>query len=170
MAAYRGTVCRVTSAAYLNRRINCLIDPLVERARLADQAMLDVMDVAISKLHQADFETLADVMFASSGWHRTSAIGGNQEFIDLALEQRITGERAAVQVKSKADQGVLSDYISRFDALGGAYDRLFFVSLSHAGCWGGPPCPIAKTSRFRRGRELSEKVPGLALVSGFFRS
>jgi hypothetical protein len=161
VAAYRGTVCNIASIAYLNRRINCLIDPLVEQARVADQAMLDVMDVAISKLHQTDFETLADVMFASSGWHRTSAIGGNQEFIDLALEQRITGERAAVQVKSKADQGVLSDYISRFDALGGAYDRLFFV------CHTASPqlaIPDRQDVQVWQGRALSEKVLRLGLT------
>jgi hypothetical protein len=161
VAAYRGTVCRVSCADYLYRRINGLVDPLIERARLADQAMLDVMDAAIAKLHQADFETLADVMFASSGWHRTSAIGGSQEFIDLALEQRITGERAAVQVKSKADQAVLSDYISRFDALGGAYDRLFFV------CHTTSPQlaePKRQDVQVWQGRSLSEKVLRLGLT------
>ena len=51
-------------------------------------------------LHQDDFETLVDLIFARGGWHRVSALGGNEADIDLAVEQSLTGERAFVQVKS----------------------------------------------------------------------
>jgi len=44
-----------------------------------------VLDQAIARIHQSDFETLVDVIFARSGWYRTTALGGALEFIDLAL-------------------------------------------------------------------------------------
>ncbi len=162
VAAYRRTICRIqASEEYLRRRINAIKDPLLEQATVAGNAMLDVLDGAIAKLHQTDFETLTDVMFATGGWHRISALGGNLEFIDLALEQWVTGERAAVQVKSKADQVALADYISRFDELAGAYNRLFFV------CHTSSP-PLIKPDRddiqVWQGRTLAEKVFRLGLT------
>ena len=36
--------------------------------------------------------------------------------IDLLLEQPLTGERASVQVKSAADQGVLDACVAAFEA------------------------------------------------------
>ncbi|CAN5451347.1 hypothetical protein BH10PSE11_BH10PSE11_17840 [soil metagenome] len=127
VAAYRRTLCRVpTSESYLRQRINGIVDPLVEEAKIAGAAMLDILERTIKRLHQNDFETLIDVVFARSGWHRTTALGGIQEFIDLAIEQPATGERAAVQIKSQATQSVLDDYIARYDAAG-TFSRLFFV-------------------------------------------
>ena len=43
-----------------------------------------------------------------------SRVGENLTDVDLILEQPTTGERAFVQVKSKASQSTLDDYIGRF--------------------------------------------------------
>ena len=80
-------------------------------------------------LHWADFETPVDLIFARSGWQRISRVGGTQADVDLVLEQPATGETAFVQVKSRAGQSVLDDYIGRFKRRGG-YDRMFFVCHS----------------------------------------
>jgi hypothetical protein len=61
-----------------------------------------------------------------------SVIGGAQKDIDLALEQPATGERAFVQVKSRADRAVLRDYIERFNA-DATFQRMFFVCHSPIG-------------------------------------
>jgi hypothetical protein len=161
VAAYRRTICRVESSEdYLRRRINGIKDPLVEQAKSAGDAMLGILDRAIAKLHQTDFETLADVMFARSGWHRVTALGGAQEFIDLALEQPATGERAAVQVKSQADQSVLDDYITQY-AEAGSYSRLFFVCHTAT-----PPISSSRSDVLVwQGRSLSEKVMNLGLAN-----
>ncbi len=49
--------------------------------------------------------------------------------IDLMLEQPLTGERASVQVKSAADQSVLSACVAAFEA-NEAANRFFFVCHS----------------------------------------
>ena len=131
VAAYRQTVCGVKASDYLLRRINGIEEPVVTRARETRAAMIVVATEMISGLHWADFETLADLIFARAGWQRISRVGGTQADTDLVLEQPTTGETAFVQVKSKAGQAVLDDYISRFRR--GTYDRLFFICHSPTG-------------------------------------
>ena len=129
---YRQTICAVGTKDYLLRRINGFVEPLVLKGNHARQVLLDVMTEAITSLHWADFETLIDVIFARSGWHRASAIGGMQKSFDLVLEQPATGERAAVQVKSRAEQGKLDAFVGAADEVG-SFDRLFFACHSPSG-------------------------------------
>ena len=81
----------------------------------------------IAGLHWADFETMVDLMFArrAGSAYRGSA---KPRDIDLLLREQATGETAFVQVKSKASQAVLDDYLERF--AGAGYDRMFFVCHS----------------------------------------
>jgi hypothetical protein len=137
VGSYRRTICGVGARDYLLRRINGGVEPLVQKGRSARRAMLGVMTEAIEALHWEDFETLVDVIFARSGWHRASALGGKQAVVDLVLEQPTTGEKAAVQVKSRADQGRLDMFIERADAVG-TYDRLFFACHSPTGKLAAP--------------------------------
>ena len=126
VAAYRQTICRVKASDYLLRRINGITDPDVARAREVRIEMTEVAAKLIAGLHWAEFETLVDLIFARSGWQRVSRVGGTLADVDLILEQPVTGETAFVQVKSKAGQSVLDDYIGRFRR-SGAYNRMFFV-------------------------------------------
>ena len=132
VAAYRQTICRVKAAVYLLRRINAIEEPVVARAHEARAAMIAVASEMITGLHWADFETLVDLIFTRSGWQRISRVGGSQADTDLVLEQPSTGETAFVQVKSKAGQSVLDDYIERFRRAG-THNRMFFVCHSPAG-------------------------------------
>lgn len=130
VSAYRRTICRPqVTDAYLQRRLSGEANPVVVEAQAAQNILIDVLARAISELHQADFEVLIDLVLSRSGWQRISAVGGLQEFIDLAIEHPATGERAAVQVKSRAGQPVLNDYIEQFDAAG-CFRRLFFACHS----------------------------------------
>ena len=65
--------------------------PEVTAARKRERALLAALGAALPLLHQDDFETLVDLIFARGGWHRVSALGGNQTDIDLAVEQSLTG-------------------------------------------------------------------------------
>ncbi len=132
VAAYRQTICRIKPEAYLLRRINAVEEPVVARAREARSAMVAVAAEMIAALHWADFETLVDLIFARSGWQRVSRVGGGLTDVDLILEQPATGEKAFVQVKSKAGQAVLDDYVDRFRH-SGTYQRMFFVCHSPKG-------------------------------------
>lgn len=130
-ANFRATICTVPERDYLLRRINGIEEPVVTRARAARAAMLDVAVDMIRGLHWAEFETLADLIFARSGWQRSTKVGENLADLDIVMEQPTTEETAFVQVKSRAGQGVLDDYLARFRASG--YDRFFFVCHSASG-------------------------------------
>jgi Restriction endonuclease len=106
--------------------------PEVRTACEAEGALLTALSVALLLLHQDDFETLVDLIFARGGWHRVSALGGYQADIDLAVEQSLTGERAFVQVKSAASAKVLDATIQAFDR-SGVFDRCYFVCHSPHG-------------------------------------
>ena len=132
VGAYRQTICSVKAGDYLLRRINGIDEPVVARAREARKAMMATSAEMIAALHWADFETLVDLIFARSGWQRVSRVGEALIDVDLILEQPTTGETAFVQVKSRAGQAELDDYIGRFRR-SGAYDRLFFVCHTPTG-------------------------------------
>jgi hypothetical protein len=159
VANFRATICGVAEHAYLLRRINGLEEPVVASARKARHQVTGVAVDLIRGLHWADFETLADLIFARSGWQRSTRIGGTLADIDLLMEQPLTGERAFVQVKSKASQDVLNDYIERFRASG--YDRFFFVCHSARGTLELPDEP---------GMHLleGERLADAAVKSGLF--
>lgn len=123
---YQRTICRVEAEDYLLRRINGIEDPLVARSVQATNTMLDVLSDAIATLHWRDFETLADIVFARSGWHCASALGGTQKLTDIVLDQPATGDLAAIQVKSAAGQEQFNQFIIDADA-SGRFRALFFV-------------------------------------------
>lgn len=126
VAGYRQTLCRVEAEDYLVRRINAQPEPRVAEAMAAKEALITVAGSMIANLHWRDFELLTDLIFASGGWRRVSAVGGAaQADSDLVLEQATTGEVAMVQVKSAAGQGVVDDYVQRF--ADGPWDRGFLV-------------------------------------------
>jgi hypothetical protein len=130
-ANFRATICTVEEQDYLLRRINAVEEPVVARARGAKSAMMAVAVDMVRGLHWADFETLAELIFARSGWQRSTPVGERLADIDILMEQPTTGETAFVQVKSRAGQAELDDYLSRFRASG--YDRFFFVCHSARG-------------------------------------
>lgn len=129
VSAFRSTICRIKAHDYLLRRIAGIEEPLIARANTLQSEMTGVVAQAIAMLHWTDFETLVDLVFARSGWHRTSALGGRIKDVDLELENTVTSERAFVQIKSSADQTVLDDYIDRYDRAG-TYQRMIFVCHS----------------------------------------
>ena len=125
VASFRATICNVEEKDYLLRHINGIEEPIVARAAEARKAMIEVAIEMIKGLHWADFETLTDLIFARSGWQRSTRVGENLTDIDILMEQPTTGEVAFVQVKSEAGQAVVDDYLGRFRRSG--YDRFFFV-------------------------------------------
>jgi len=131
VAAYQRTICSVEDADYLVRRINGVDEPTVAAARQAGDAMVAATRALIERLHWSDFEVLVDLLFQRSGWQRVSRLGGDLKDADLIVEQPATGERALVQVKSRADGATLARYEAVYRA--GGYDRLFFICHSPEG-------------------------------------
>ncbi len=126
LAAYRGTSCSVDVAEYAIRRINGQKLPEVERALGAVNELHSSVKGLMRLLEPKDFELLVDLVFANSGWRRLGVVGRTQKTIDLDVLLPSTGERAFVQVKSRASYRELQDYAEAIDQAG-PYDRMFFV-------------------------------------------
>ncbi len=129
---YQRTICQIAASEYLIRRINGASEVIVESAKEAQRALVAAARALIEDLHPKDFELMVDLIFTRSGWRRCSVIGETMKDADLLLEQAATEERAFVQVKSRAGQAVLDDYIARYKRRGD-YGRMFFVCHSPRG-------------------------------------
>ena len=81
VASYQRTICAVDKD-YVLRRVNGIVEPVVVKSNRAQRLLLDTLSEAIGLLHWQDFETLIDIIFARSGWHRITELGGTQKAID----------------------------------------------------------------------------------------
>ena len=123
---FRGTICSVDQADYLLQRLNCELLPEVARAADCLHQLELSLPALIRKLGWKDFELLCDLIFTQAGWQRVSAVGTTQKTIDLELLSPVSGKRAAVQVKSKADLKTFLQYESRFEELP-EYAEVYFA-------------------------------------------
>lgn len=139
-AGFRGTLCNVRERDYLLRRINGEEEPRVIEALALQNQLIDMAERLIADLHWRDFEILVDRIFADSGWRRVGVLGETQADVDLVVEQTATGERAFVQVKSKATPAILEDYADRFREYGDC-NRMFFICHSPTGKLRRHACP-----------------------------
>lgn len=157
MAGFRRSFCKVAAADYAVRRINAVASPLLLKAQAAEAALVAVAQELIGELHPSDFELLVDLIFARSGWRRVGALGGVQADADLMLVHQATGERAFVQVKSRADAGVFADYVRRYRQSAGL-SRMFFVCHTPHGEW-----PVEPDIAIWRGETLAAQAVGAGL-------
>jgi len=125
-AGYQMTICAVEHEAYLLRRIRNEEDPIYTEATALQARMVELAGAMIQQLDWRDFEMLVDLIFARGGWQRSSAVGKGEIDLDLLFTMPTTGETAWVQVKSKATQATVTDYLERFDQ-DGSCDHFFFV-------------------------------------------
>ncbi|MBK6591405.1 MAG: hypothetical protein IPG23_01040 [Burkholderiales bacterium] len=128
---FKGTICVIADDVrdYLLNKINGTVEPHVRQAQEAQQVLSTALIPVIQHLHPADFEILVDLIFMHGGWQRVGISGGTEKDIDLDLESPITGEHIAVQVKSKANVGVWSNYRKVADEMKD-YSRFYFVTHS----------------------------------------
>jgi hypothetical protein len=158
VAAYQKTICKIEEVDYLLRKINDEPEPAAFRGRQALAEMISAAEDMIPRLHEREFELLTDLMLAQMGWSRISMLGGSMADVDLVVAQPATGERAFVQVKSRASQAVLNDYIARFRSSG--LDRMFFICHSPIGQLVAPP---DERIHIWANSELAEKVNSAGL-------
>ena len=103
---FQGTICSVSELDYLLHKINGTVEPHVAVAQGAFEKLQEALFPIIRNLHENDLEILADLVFRQAGWQRVGVSGGTEKDIDLDLISPVTGERIAVQVKSKATAAV----------------------------------------------------------------
>lgn len=126
---FQGTICSVSELGYLLHKINGTVEPHVAEAQAAYEGLQTALVPIIKKLHPKDLETLTDLIFRQSGWQRVGVSGGTEKDIDLDLISPVTGERIAVQVKSRANGAVWRAYRDTYADMRG-FSRFYFVTHS----------------------------------------
>jgi len=128
---FQGTICSVAEREYLLHKINGTVPSHVAAAQDALTQLVQSLVPIIQKLHPKDLEILVDLIFRQAGWNRTGVTGGIEKDIDLDLLSPVTGERIAVQVKSRASEADYREYRTRFADMRG-FTRFYFVTHSPA--------------------------------------
>jgi hypothetical protein len=125
---FRGTICGLKKELheYLISKINGATTKDVDDAIVHLAALTESVKRLVQGLWWKDFELLTDLIFSRAGWQRTTELGKTQKSIDLDMLAPVTGRRAYVQVKSKADIATLQTTIEEFEEMEG-FDDLFFV-------------------------------------------
>ncbi len=126
---FQGTICSVSELDYLLHKINGTVEPHVAAAQVAYESLQQALIPIIKKLHHKDLEILTDLIFRQSGWQRVGVSGGTERDIDLDLISPATGERIAVQIKSRASADVWRSYWDKYADMRG-FSRFYFVTHS----------------------------------------
>ncbi|MBN8736288.1 MAG: restriction endonuclease [Xanthomonadales bacterium] len=138
-AGFRGTICTPRAWQSVLRIIRGETDPDAANAGKARANYESAVLQMIKRLSWKDFEQLIDLILTRSGWVRISTVGKTREGVDIDAENVAVGEIAFVQVKSAADQGVLANYIERFEQRRDYYARMIFAVHSPTGMLTPPP-------------------------------
>jgi len=126
-AGFRATVCKPSGWKEILRAIRDERHPDCADAKAAREAYQVAIEKLILHLGEKDFEVLIDLILARNGWARLAKLGGAREGIDIEAENAAIGEIAFVQVKSRANQATLNDYIVRFNAGRKRYSSMIFA-------------------------------------------
>jgi hypothetical protein len=126
---FQGTICSVSEIEYLLHKINGTVHPDVAAAQNAFENLQAALIPLIRKLHPKDLEILTDLIFRQAGWQRVSVAGGTEKDIDLDLISPVTGERIAVQIKSRAAADEYLAYRDKYADMRG-FTRFYFVTHS----------------------------------------
>jgi hypothetical protein len=142
VAGFRATICEPKGSVEILRIIEDRADPDSVAATQAREAYTATIAKLIKRLHERDFELLIDLILARTGWVRVAKLGGATEGTDIEAENVATNEIAFVQVKSKAGQRMLDDYVERFQARRERYHRMIFAVHSPDGTVTPPGEPV----------------------------
>jgi len=125
---FLGTICEydLTDKDYIMRKINGLRTDENYRASVCFHNLQKALIPLIQSLNWSDFELLIDLILRHVGWERVSKVGGTQKTLDIDLVNPLTGDRAWVQVKSRASKKVFEKYTDKFEDNG----KLFFFTHS----------------------------------------
>lgn len=126
-SGFQGTACTPGGWKEILRILTDAEDPAVMAAAQARGAYETAVSTLIARLMPKDFELLVDLILSRTGWSRLEKLGGSTEGVDVEVENPALDEVAFVQVKSRADQTVLDDYVGRFVDRRERYARMIFA-------------------------------------------
>jgi hypothetical protein len=127
---FLGTICEYNEADtdYIVRIINGKRTEANISATERFNALEEALIPLIQSLTWSDFELLVDLIIRHVGWGRVSKVGGTQKTVDIDLVDPLTGEKAWVQVKSRATKKSFEEYKDKLPDNG----KLFFFAHSPA--------------------------------------
>ncbi|PKN80001.1 MAG: hypothetical protein CVU48_03635 [Candidatus Cloacimonetes bacterium HGW-Cloacimonetes-1] len=127
---FLGTICEydLTDTDYIIRKINGRRTEHNDMANECFQDLEKALMPLIQSLTWSDFELLIDLIIRHVGWERVSKVGGTQKTLDIDLVDPLTGDRAWVQVKSRATKKEYEEYKDALPDNG----KLFFFAHSPA--------------------------------------
>jgi hypothetical protein len=122
---FRATLCSVKEVDDLRRLINDIPSEEYKAILQAKESLIKQVKYSLHRLHWKDFETLVDLLFHNAGWRRISVVGETMKYVDMELEEPITGDLYQVQVKSQASVNEFEEYAKDFSH--GRFRKFYFV-------------------------------------------
>lgn len=126
--AFRGTICTVSEKEYLLAKINCEQSRELVEVEEAKQNLKQKLVKLVEHLTWKDFELLIDLVFRQSGWRRMRQLAKGMKTIDIELAAAVTGEKAVVQIKHKANLADFQKYLRESKNFDGVAHNYFIVS------------------------------------------
>ena len=159
---FAGTDCQVEAKDELNRVLNDRPCPEFQKISESKTTLINAVANGLSTLHWKDFEILVDLIFRNSGWRRISLLGKAMKYVDMELEEPITGDLYQVQVKSSAAKSDFEEYLRQFSSKG--YRKLYFVVHSPAADLNNYRLPMEKNVELILPNRLAGMVVELGLI------
>lgn len=155
---FPAAICRVKEVDALERLINGVPSEAYQGISQAKDVLVHEIEKGLRLLHWKDFEILVDLLFRNAGWNRVSKVGETMKYVDIVLEEPISGERYLVQVKAEATREDFDKFLSQIPKEG--YNKLYFITHSPDGDF---------THNYDKvevmlPEELAKKVVGLGLT------
>lgn len=160
---FSGTICSLgaTKVDDLHRLLNNQPSIEFQSISRAKADLIQQVEKGLSLLHWKDFEILVDLIFRNAGWRRVSVIGESMKYVDMELEEPITGELYQVQVKSDASIADFKKYAEQFTE--GDFRRLYFVVHNSKAKWAD--APQYKSVELILQEQLAQMVVDFGLVN-----
>ena len=136
---FSGTICGFDEdqVGDLRRLLNNEQSNSFQAISRAKETLTKQVEGGLSPLHWKDFEILVDLVFRNAGWRRVSCVGETMKYVDMELEELITGDRYQVQVKSDA---TLADFMRYANGFNDAdFRKLYFVVHNSQEKWANVP-------------------------------
>lgn len=136
---FSGTICSlgVNEVDDLRRLMYNQPSKEYQNISSAKAALRNQVVFGLSLLHWKDFEILVDLIFRNAGWRRVSVRGESMKYVDMVLEEPITGDLYQVQVKSDATVADYKKYADQFSE--GDFRKLYFVVHNSKEKWVNAP-------------------------------
>ena len=136
---FSGTICSLNKdeVTDLYRVLNNLSSNEFQHISQAKAELIKKVAEGLALLHWKDFELLVDLIFRNVGWRRMSIVGESMKYVDMELEEPITGDLYQVQVKSDASIAEFKSYAEQFTE--GKFRKFYFVVHNSKEKWTDAP-------------------------------